>query len=110
MQTRENARGFEIAEFVDTHGVGCSIQQSSAIGPEGTASFLWIGPNQANPRIMASQAAKHGVETTEITGWVPFPVPDGVLMNTRMHVDRKQVEDIVAHLMTWLRTGSLNYD
>lgn len=45
-----------------------------------------------------------------IFGWVPYPIPNDVLLNTRMYVNRAQVEDIVAHLMIWLRTGSLNYD
>lgn len=71
------------------------------MGDEGGApgsDFLWIGPNSANPKVRGSN------------GWIEYPVPDEVLMTTRMHVSRKQVEDLVAHLMIWLRTGSLNYD
>lgn len=55
-------RGFQYITFPDAYGHECSIQQSSAIddterGYEHPgSSFLWIGPDEADPKIMASQA------------------------------------------------------
>lgn len=110
----KNDRGFEIATIEDQYGVECSIQQSSAIGDyqdsldRPGSSFLWIGPKKADPKCMASQAASLGVETTETTGWVPYPVPDSVLMKTRMHLNREQVQEIIRLLQRWLETGRLS--
>lgn len=102
MDVKHTGRGFELLDFTDSHGHKCSIQESSADG-----AFLWIGPNDARPIILASQAAAHGVVTQETTGWVAFPVPDAVQMTTRAHVGREQVAAIVRHLQAWLDTGSL---
>ena len=44
---------------------------SSAMEPK-----IWFGVNDAEPQIMASQAAQHGIEVSEsnrvVGGWVPF--------------------------------------
>jgi hypothetical protein len=119
-EMKRSGRGFELIEFKDYYGVpgSCSLQQSSIILGETDADWakaykhpgssgVWFGLNDVAPRIMASKAAAHGVKTTETTGWVPFPVPEDVLFNTRFHLDRNQVESLVAHLQAWLKTGSL---
>ena len=117
MELTRTARGFEIVTFIDRYdadcAIECSIQQSSAIGDQDDAfdhpgsSFLWIGPTDANPRIMASHAAKNGIATIETTGWVKYQIPEDVLLTTRMHVSREQVGEIIKHLQAWLDTGSL---
>ena len=106
-------RGFQRAEFPDANGHQCSVQASSVIddterGYENPgSSYLWIGPDEAEPRIMASQAASFGVTTAETTGLVPFPVPDEVFMTTRMHLSRDHVAELIVVLKRWLDTGSL---
>ena len=102
-EVRKTGRGFEIIEFEDCSGEKCSLQQSSLANYEkpGT-SAIWIGCSDANPLILASQAHKFGVKTTEMTGWVPYPVPDDVLMHTRAQLDREQVAALIAHLQNWL--------
>ena len=100
-------RGFELIEFKDRYDVKCSLQQSSlAEHTKPGTSAVWLGCDDANPRILASEAAEHGVKTTEITEWVSYPVPGAVLINTRMHLDRKQVEALITHLQQWLKTGT----
>lgn len=107
-------RGFQIINFSDGNGAGCSIQQSSAIddtdrGLENAgSSYLWLGPDDAEPKIMASKAAAHGVTTDETTGWVPYPIPEEVLMTTRMHLHREQVEELIVVLKRWLASGNLD--
>lgn len=114
MDVTTTNRGFELIQFRDGNGKQCSIQQSSAIDSTADglvfpgSSYLWIGVDDASPRIMASEAAEHGVATTETTGWVSFPVPKNVLMTTRMHIPRDQVPDIIATLQRWYDTGSLS--
>lgn len=71
-------RGFNLVEFQDDNAESCTLQASSAI------DFEW----------------KHGLKrpgTSKI--WLGR---EGV----RMHLNRKQVQALRAHLGAWLRTGS----
>jgi len=113
-EVEQTHRGFDVIHFDDGNGERCSVQCSSAIDDteqglnQPGSSFLWIGPDDANPKIMASKAAMHGVKTTATTGWVPYPVPDEVLMNTRMHLHREHVQELVQVLNRWLESGTLD--
>ena len=109
-------RGFEIVKLDDANGNPCSIQQSSAIGDleddirNPGASFLWLGVDDPDPKVMRSQAASVGLcvpPGEEVSGWMPYPVPPQVSLSTRMHLDRSQVEGLVKRLQAWLETGSL---
>ena len=106
-------RGFEIIKFDDRYGVECSLQQSSMSGdddePPGHTA-IWLGPNDADPKIMKSQAEAHGVSLPpgEVSGFMPYPIPDAVLLTTRMHLDRQLVVQLVYRLRTWLETGSFS--
>jgi len=81
-------RGFRMWSFKDAYGAACSITKSSLA----TDDAIWLGIDDANPQVLASQASRLGVQTTETTGWVPYPVPEDVLLNTHMHLTRKQVK------------------
>lgn len=100
-------RGFELVEFEDRYQIPCSLQASSLADYErpGT-SAVWLGPNDARPMVLASEAASVGISTTETTGWVPYPVPENVSLTTRAHLSRGQVEALINHLSAWLKTGS----
>ena len=106
-------RGFQYITFIDANRQECSIQQSSAIdfdrveGPVPGASFLWLGVDDANPQILASQAKSVGIETEETCGWIPYPVPEEVSLTTRMHITPDIAEKLIDVLQTWLRTGFL---
>lgn len=95
-------RGFEIVTFEDYYDKSCSIQQSSLA----TEDCIWLGLDDAEPKIMASVALKYGIHTAETTGWVDYPIPDEVLLSTRMHLNREQVQELVKKLNNWLETGS----
>jgi hypothetical protein len=100
-------RGFELIEFRDRYDVPCSLQMSSLADYEQPGiSAVWLGPDDAAPKVLASKAARLGVETTETTGWVPYPVPREVLLTTRAHLGRGQVQALIDHLQAWLKTGS----
>lgn len=114
-QWTKTGRGFELLEFHDSYGTKCEIQQSSGVGDYPDAfkrpgsSLLWIGTADADPKIMKSQAVELGIPLPagEVSGWMPYPIPSEVLMNTRMHLNREQVAELVKTLTTWLKTGSL---
>lgn len=94
-------RGFSIVTFKDYYGCHCSLQQSSLA----EVSAVWLGIDDAEPKILASRAGKFGIKTDETEGWIPYPVPDDVLLSTRMHLSREQVEGLVARLQEWLKNG-----
>jgi len=101
------ARGFEIIEFKDRSEVECSLQASSlADYTQPGISAVWLGPNEAHPRVLAREAASVGVQTSRTTGWVDFPVPENVMMTTRAHLDHTQVRALIRHLQNWLNYGT----
>jgi hypothetical protein len=106
-------RGFSYIDFIDRNDQECTIQQSSMIGDEEDAidrpgsSVLWLGVKDANPLIMASEAASFGIKTKQTTGWVPYPIPEEVLMHTRMHLSRNGVIDLIKQMQHWVDTGDL---
>ena len=107
---KKTARGFSIVAFKDYYGVPCSIQASSlAVYQQPGTSALWVGVDDPEPKIMASQAEGLGIITEKKTGWVSYPIPKEVSFSTRMHLDRGQVEALITHLQAWLdsETGSL---
>jgi len=96
-------RGFSHAAFVDLYGKLCSIQKSSLA----TEDAIWFGIDDAEPMVMASQAKALGVETTETTGWVPYPIPQEVLLHTRMHLTQEMVKKLLPVLQEFADTGDL---
>lgn len=107
VQRSKTNRGFQIVEFPDCCGEVCQLQQSSLANFErpGT-SAIWLGIGDPEPKIMAAAAARLGVKTRETTGWVPFPLPDEVLLTTRMHLDLEQAKWLVAELQHWIDNGT----
>lgn len=90
-------RGFGLIEFNDLYGVECSVQKSSLA----TDNAIWIGVDDANPQIMASKLREGG------TGWVKYPIPEDVSLNTRMHLSQEQVRALLPILTTFAETGEL---
>lgn len=89
-------RGFGVIKFKDAYDIECSLQKSSRFADEG-GEAIWLGVNDAQAQILASQAAQYGVNPGPGVGWVPYPVPEEVLMHTRMHLDQEQVKKTVTH-------------
>lgn len=103
MKRSKTNRGFDIIVFSDIYGEKCSIQKSSIA----TDEAIWIGIDNANPKIMASQAKSLGVDTEETTGWISYPIPNEVLMTTRMHLNREQVKKLLPVLSKFVETGEI---
>lgn len=98
---KKTNRGFSKVEFLDRYDTGCSLQQSSLA----TESAVWLGVDDANPQVMASNAFKVGIVTEETTGWVKYPIPEEVFLATRMHLTEDQVRSLIVSLQNWLDTG-----
>lgn len=94
----KTARGFGTVQFKDHYGNDCSLQASSlAIYEKPGTSAVWLGCDEANPK-----------RCIQGSGWVPVQFPEDTLFNTRMHLNREQVESLVAHLQAWLEKGSFD--
>lgn len=91
---KKTGRGFDVLEFQDFYDAECSVQESSLADKQ----CVWVGVNDAKPQILASRAASYGVTTTETTGWIPYPIPEGVLLTTRMHLTRGQARKLASVL------------
>lgn len=102
-ELEKTERGFSLGKFEDQYGNKCSIQKSSVA----TKDCIWLGVDDVNPQIMAVNARKHGIKTHETTGWVPYPIPEEVLLSSRMHLSREDVKKLLPLLQRFAKTGSL---
>ena len=105
MKTRKTERGFGIGEFVDRYGAKCSIQKSSLA----TQDAIWFGVDDPNPQIMVYDADRLGIPTDGASnGWIKYEIPQEVLINTRMHLTRKQVAKLLPILQKFVETGEIS--
>lgn len=92
MKKTKTNRGFGRIDFVDRYGNSCSLQESSLASD----SAIWFGVDDAKPQILI-----------EGKGWIPYEIPDEVLLHTRMHLTQKQVKELLPHLQKFVETGTL---
>lgn len=92
-KTGYTQRGFARVEFKDINNISCSLQQSSLA----TDDAIWLGCNEANTQYFVPYE-----------GWKPVPIPSnqGVVANTRMHLNREGVEALIVSLQRWLKKGT----
>lgn len=95
IKLEETERGFLKGDFEDRYGHSCSIQESSLA----TEDCIWLGINDADPQILVPGH-----------GWSPYSIPEDVLLTTRMHLDRENVEELVKTMQYWLDNGELPSD
>lgn len=92
MEIKHTDRGFGRTEFLDRNGVSCSLQESSLA----TEEAIWLGCNNANPRVLIPGQS-----------WQPVEMPEGFIANTRMHLTRDMVRDLLPHLQRFVDEGTL---
>lgn len=97
MDKSKTERGFPTGHFTDRYGAACTIQKSSIA----TEDCIWLGLDDADPRIMASQVQDGGV------GWVKYPIHPDVLLSTRMHLSVANAKLLIPLLQTFVETGEL---
>ncbi len=103
VQKNTNHIGHETLDFNDYYNVNCSIQKSSLSEKD----TIWFGINEPTPQILSSDAKKLGIDTNLIVGWIPFPLPNEVTIQTRMHLTREQVALLIPHLQHFVDFGDL---
>ena len=103
MERMKTERGFDVAIFTDMYDKECTIQKSSLA----TADAIWVGIINPEPRIMAKDAARLGVDTEETVGWVDYPIPEEVLISTQMHLDQEQAKELIKILEVFVKTGEI---
>lgn len=110
MKANKTQRGFSFGNFNDGNGQSCSIQESSAYREGG---MLWLGCNEIRLNGFFPYRG----------GWIEYSDDqlkeiltkhqncgvdcDTVLANTRMHLTRENVEELVSVMSHWLKTGDL---
>jgi hypothetical protein len=103
MEITKTERGLDIKEFTDIYGHKCSLQESSFTEEHA----IWLGVNNTNPQILASDSEKLGIKTEYKDGWIPFPIPEEVSLYSRMHLSQKMVKELLPKLIQFAETGSL---
>ncbi len=99
MKTKhKTCRGFTYGKFQDLYNQACSIQESSLA----TEHAIWLGVDDAIPKILASKIIQGG------TGWAEYPIPDDVHITTRMHLDQLMAKELIKELQRFVDTGLLS--
>lgn len=104
---QKTERGFDYVQFKDRYGATCSLQKSSLA----TEDAIWLGVDNADPKIMRSQAEAFGIDVGEgpeaRNGWITFPIPKEVSLTTRMHLTQAMVVELLPFLKRFAESGEL---
>ena len=84
MKIRKTSRGFDYVQFTDKYEQRCSLQKSSLA----TEDCIWLGVENTGPNI--SEGGKFNVN-----------IP------TRMHLNQKQVVELLPYLHNFVNTGEI---
>jgi hypothetical protein len=103
LKMERTERGFVIGEFKDRGGLKCSVQKSSTAGED----CIWLGVHEDRLDVCLGNGR----------GWVQpnlkelvaekYPGNAGILLNTRMHLSRGQVRQLLPLLRHFVETGDL---
>lgn len=105
-------RGFGKLLFSDYYDKKCSMQLSSLASDE----CIWLGIENAEPKIMSMDAIRLGLIKEsdapknpygEPCGWIDYPIPQEVLLTTRMHLSREQAKQLGLQLLKFAFSGSI---
>jgi hypothetical protein len=97
MKVVKTKRDFNIIKFTDSYKQKCSLQISSLSGDD----YIWLGIDEPEIKILASKIIEGG------TGWADFPLPKDAEIFSRMHLTRKQVKELLPHLIKFVETGDI---
>ena len=107
IKIKKTPRGFSMGKFTDFDNQNCKIQKSSLA----TEDCIWLGVESRPPQIMCSDAIRLGLRrqtnSEADNGWCDYPLPDGVLQFTKMHLTREQVKELLPLLKRFVKTGEL---
>ena len=99
-------RGFIKLLFKDSYNKHCSLQESSNAEDD----FIWLGIENAEPLIMEQDAVKLGLISSDkpAAGWMDYPIPEEVLLHTRMHLSKEQATILGLKLLHFGTSGDIS--
>lgn len=103
----KSPRGLQLVRFKDALNVTCLVQSVTLAYSENGIG-LAIGAEKASPKVQARDARAMGLNTSQKTGLVKYPVPEEVTFDTRAVLTREQVLRLILHLNGWLVNGKLD--
>lgn len=93
MQLRPTNRGFSYAEFKDSNGETCTLQESSSYEPR-----IWLGAKEVSVKYLKN-------------GWRELDIPaltgEDFVGNQRMHLNQSQVKELLPYLQYFAEHGEL---
>jgi hypothetical protein len=95
MELEKNQRGFENGKFKDSYDNQCSIQKSSSAMDD----FIWLGIDNPKLTVFKDETMGQYLETTLPKNWK---------VNSRMHLSREQVTELLPILQKFVETGKLS--
>jgi hypothetical protein len=103
MDIVQTQRGFSKGSFTDYNSINCSIQESSLA----TDDCIWLGIDV--PRLTVFEdtnmgSAKHSLVESK---YIETDLPKNWSVDSRMHLTRQQVSDLLPLLQRFVDTGSL---
>ena len=87
-------REFRYSKFIDLYGEICSIQKSSVA----TDVAIWLGIDRPKLTIF---------ENVEMGKCLVTEIPENWMVNSRMHLSREQVAELLPILQKFVETGDL---
>lgn len=94
MRHKKTERGFSYSEFKDSYGQKCVLQKSSSA----IEDKIWFGIS--NPKLTVFQDNKKG-------NYIVSDMPDNFSVNSKMHLTRDQVKNLLPYLQKFVETGEL---
>lgn len=94
MKLKSTNRGFKLGHFTDSNGCECSIQKSSSV-----VDRIWLGID--NPKLTIFEDESMG--KYKITD-----LPKTHMVDSRMHLTKRQVKDLIPLLQKFVETGELH--
>jgi len=95
-------RGFPIHKFKDSNGEGCSLQESS----RATQHCIWLGVDNLVLNHFIPHQGWSVVDVDKLLG-VTKENEQTWLANTRMHLTKKQVKELLPILTKFVEEGEL---
>lgn len=95
MKKTKNERGFPGYEFKDSYGKKCRIEKSSVAFHQ----HIWLGIMETKLTISED---KKFIKTIEID------MPKNFMVDTEMHLDQKQVAELIPILQKFVDTGEIS--
>jgi hypothetical protein len=95
MNLEKTQRGFLNGKFTDSYGNVCSVQKSSSAMDD----FIWLGIDKPKLTVFENENMGKYIETVLPKTW---------MVDSRMHLSRDQVAELLPVLQKFVETGELS--